>query len=107
MKKQTPIKTLKLDDEFFDDDPLRSNAPLVPYTSDLDNYENTYLAFSHTEGQKMVEARKEAWTHHCQWLRRATLAQHYPVRLFFLDLCIGVLIIMQYMYMYVYICVCL
>ena len=74
-----PVAITKEGDD--DEDPLRSQSELKTYSVKSDYYKFWYIALGNTDNQKMVEARQEAWFHHCQWLRRSSLVPDLPVSL--------------------------
>ncbi len=66
----------KLDKSHDDDDEFQRSktVELEEYKEERDYYKNFYIAIGNIESEEMLSARKQAWFHHCQWLRRISLS---------------------------------
>lgn len=81
---QQAVNAPKVIEEDVDsDDPLRGAAILEKYNFENSVNNNIFLATANIESQDMLNLRKEAWLHHCQWIRRLTIAPQTPVSILF------------------------
>ena len=70
------------EEDFLEDDNYRDNNELEPYVTDDDDLRFSFLLVGSTDSDSMVLARKDAWLHHCQWVRRNTLSKNLQVHNF-------------------------